>query len=421
MAKVTPLSPTEVKNALNNIKVKAAIESAKVFKMRDGSGLYLRIRPSGSRAWIQEYVQPYTGKRTSLSFGSYPEVSLAQARAERTKLRELLAQQIDPKAQRDEIIQNEKLAATNTLESIYLNWFELKQATIASNTAKGISLKFIKYVIPALGHRPLNKISAPEVIQVLKPIAAKGAFETNAKIMRYLNEVMTYAVNTGLVANNPLINIKAAFQTSKTQHMPALKPEELPELMNKLNSADIKLITRYLIEWQLHTMVRPGEAAKAKWSEIDFENKVWEIPAETMKKNRSHTVPLTDQTLILLDQLKPMSGHREYIFPGDRSPSTHANVATANTALKRMGFKNRLVAHGMRSIASTTLNEQGFDPDVVEAALSHIDPNEVRRAYNRSDYLTRRRVMMAWWSKHIEEAAAGNFSLCANTKMLRVV
>jgi len=421
MAKVTPLSATQVKQALTNNKVKAATENGKVFKMRDGEGLHLRIRPNGSRTWVLEYVQPYTKKRTSLSFGTYPEISLAQAREEKTKVRELLSQNVDPKVQREEIIRDKKLAITNTLESVYLSWFELKKIKIKASTAKGISEKFIKYVIPALGHRPINKISAPEVIEILKPIAAKGTLETNVKIMRYLNEVMTFAVNTGVIANNPLINIKAAFQAPKTKHMPTLKPKELPELMKALASSSAKLITRYLIEWQLHTMVRPGEAAQARWTEIDFKNKCWVIPAETMKKDRDHTVPLSDHTLSLLMQLQPYSGHREFIFPGDRNPNTHASVASANNALKRMGFRNRLVAHGMRSIASTTLNEQGFDPDVIETALSHIDQNEVRRAYNRSDYLERRRVMMAWWSEHIESAAKGNFSLSADTKMLRAV
>lgn len=196
--------------------------------------------------------------------------------------------------------------------------------------------------------------------------------------------------------------------------MSTLLPSELPELMQTLANASIKIVTRFLIEWQLHTMVRPGEAAIAKWENIDFEAKLWNIPAEDMKKKRAHSVPLTPQALNLLNAIKPISGHREFIFPADRKPSKPSCSQTANRALSRMGFKGRLVAHGMRSIASTTLNEQGFDGDVIEAALAHIDRNEVRRAYNRAEYLERRKALMIWWSEHIEKAATGNMSLSAN-------
>jgi integrase len=205
--------------------------------------------------------------------------------------------------------------------------------------------------------------------------------------------------------------------------LPTLKPSELPRLMQTLNIASIKIVTRCLIEWQLHTMVRPNEAATAKWVDVDFEKQVWTIPADNMKKkgNGDHSVPLTEQTLKLLEFIKPISGHREYVFPADRNPRSHANSSTANMALKRMGFDKELVAHGMRALASTTLNEQGFDPDVIESALAHVDKNEVRRAYNRAEYLVRRRKLMCWWSDHIEQAATGNMSLANAKQSLRLV
>lgn len=227
---------------------------------------------------------------------------------------------------------------------------------------------------------------------------------------------MTYAVNTGLMHSNPLSGIKAAFEKPKKQNMPTIPPNQLPKLMKALSIASIKIITRSLIEWQLHTMIRPGEAAGTEWCEIDFENKLWNIPAERMKtKKRDHSIPLSEQALALLNNLKPISGHRKHVFPGDRKPKKHANTETANAALKRMGFKNMLVAHGMRSLASTTLNEQGFDPDVIESALAHSDKNEVRRAYNHAEYIERRKEMMSWWSQHIENAANGNMSLSVQT------
>jgi integrase len=180
-------------------------------------------------------------------------------------------------------------------------------------------------------------------------------------------------------------------------------------------NASIKRTTRCLIEWQLHTITRPSEAAGARWDE-----KVWIIPAERMKKRREHRIPLTEQMLDLLKVIKPISVHREYIFPSDRDPKKPCNSQTANMALKRMGFAGRLVSHGLRSLASTTLNEQSFDRDLVEAALAHVDDNQVRSAYNRTDYLERRRPMMSWWSEHIKEAAQGSLSV-TGTKQFVVI
>ena len=189
--------------------------------------------------------------------------------------------------------------------------------------------------------------------------------------------------------------------------MATLLPSELPELMKTLANANIKITTRCLIEWQLHTMTRPVEAAQAKWSEIDLVNNMWVIPAERMKMSRPHQIPLSKQSMAVLEVMNKISANREYVFPADREPRNPANTQTANMALKRMGFKGRLVAHGMRALASTTLNEQGFDADIIEAALAHGDPDKIRSAYNRSLYLQQRIEMMKWWSSHIEKASIG--------------
>lgn len=195
--------------------------------------------------------------------------------------------------------------------------------------------------------------------------------------------------------------------------MATLSPDELKELMVAIANASIKRTTRCLIEWQLHTMTRPAEAATTRWTDIDFDKRIWTIPAERMKKRRIHIIPLTDQALALLEAIKPYSGHREYVFPADRDPRTHCNSQTANMALKRMGFEGRLVSHGMRSIASTILNEHGWNPELIEVALAHVDNNGVRNAYNHADYIDRRRPMMAWWSEHIQGAATGSLSVSA--------
>ncbi|NTS75697.1 tyrosine-type recombinase/integrase [Catenovulum sp. SM1970] len=389
---VTPLNDQQVKNA------KAG---DKEYNLSDGGGLALKVKPNGSKLWIFTYQRPFTKKRANLSFGVYPDVTLAKARKRRTDARALLVDDIDPQAHRDEHQQTEKQKLANSLKTVAEKWFAIKQTEIKEKTARDIKRILKLHVYPQLADVPISKLTAPLVIDVIQPVANKGNFETVKRICQRLNNIMVYALNTGIITHNPLSGISHAFEAPKVESMPSIKPDELPQFMDDLKYASIKPLTRLLIEFQLHTMTRPNEAAKAKWSEIDFDNKLWVIPAERMKMKREHVIPLSEAVLALLERIKPMSSHRDYIFPSYNEPRKPVNESTANMALKRMGYKNRLVAHGLRSLASTTLNEQGFEPDVIEAALAHVDKNEVRRAYNRADYLERRRVMMEWWSNHI--------------------
>lgn len=192
-----------------------------------------------------------------------------------------------------------------------------------------------------------------------------------------------------------------AFEKPKKQNMPTLRPEELPKLMRSLVMSNLSVSTRCLIEWQLLTLVRPSEASGIRWVEIDFEAKLWAIPAERMKAKWEHIVPLSIQALEILDVMKPISAHREHVFPSRNDPKQPMNSQTANAALKRIGYGGKLVAHGLRSIASTAMNEAGLNSDVIEAALAHSDKNEVRRAYNRTTYLNQRKEIMSWWGNSI--------------------
>ena len=291
------------------------------------------------------------------------------------------------------------------------NWFQIKKTKITYAYGEDVFRSLELHVFPKMGNMPIHKVRARNAIEALTPIAAKGSLETVKRLCQRLNEIMVYAVNTGLIDSNPLAGISSAFGSPKKNHMLTLMPNQLPELMLTIANASIKKTTRCLLEWQLHTITRPGEAAGTRWEEIDFEKGLWLIPAERMKKKRAQTIPLSSQVLSLLEVMKPISKNRDHVFPADRNPRTHTNQQTANMALKRMGYGGLLVAHGLRALASTTLNEQGFDPDIIEVALAHVDKNDVRGAYNRAEYLERRRTMMTWWSDHIENAAQGNLSL----------
>lgn len=398
---------------LSDVKVKAAKPKEKDYILTDGNGLQMRVRINGSKLWNFNYIQPVTKKRINMGLGTFPEVSLAQARKRTVEARELVAQGLDPKEKRDAERHAKKAATEHTFENISTAWFELKKDSVTSAYAEDIWRSLTLHVFPDLGKIPISAITAPKVIILLRPLETKGSLETVKRLTQRLNEIMTYGVNSGLIHANPLSGIRSVFKKPKKTNMATLAPDELKELMVTIANASIKRTTRCLIEWQLHTMTRPAEAATARWADIDVEKKMWTIPAERMKKRRIHIIPLTDQALALLEAIKPYSGHREYVFPADRDPRKHCNSQTANMALKRMGFEGRLVSHGMRSMASTILNEHAWDPELIEVALAHVDKDEVRSAYNRADYIERRRPMMVWWSEHIQEAATGNLSVSA--------
>ena len=407
----TPLNDTQIKNA----KPKAS-----EYLLSDGGGLGLRIKKNGSKTWLFNYYRPHIKKRAQISFGIYPAVTLAVARKRRDEARALLADDIDPKEYREKIQSTKITEAKSTFEAVVREWVSLKEPKVSARYAFNLRRGFEIHLFPDVGDIPISKLSAQLTIEVLKPLAAAGKLDILNRICRRINEVMEFAINTGRLQSNNLRGISKAFDSATHTGMYSFAPQELPDLISIVNSANIKLITRCLFEWQLHTMVRPGEAVKAAWSEIDFENRTWNISAETMKKKRPHTVPLTPQLLSLLEYMKPITGHREFIFPAYRNPRNHLSRETLGAALRRMGLQGKQTAHGLRALASTTLNEQGFDSDLIEAALAHVDKNQVRAAYNRTDYLERRRKMMCWWSDHIEAASKGDYSI-TGSQHLKVV
>lgn len=402
-------------NPLTATQVKEAKPSNKDRTLSDGGGLQLRIKPNGSKLWHFAYTRPIDKKRTLLSLGKYPATSLANARKLAASQHELLAQGIDPKKHRDNKNQELISLIENTVLNVSKRWFEVKRHQVSEHHAFDTWRSLEMYIFPYIGNTPLESITAPQVIEVLRPIEASGKLFVIGKVIQRFNEIMVFAVNTGVIHANPLAGIKAAFRKPDINNTPALTPKGLHLLISTVALSNIRVTTKNLINWQLHTMVRPSEAAATRWDEIDFENKVWVIPAERMKgtknKKREHRVPLTPQMLSILENMHLISTHHDFVFPADRNPKNHTNVETANTALKRLGFQGKTTAHGLRTLASTTLNEQGFDADLIEAALAHVNRNQVRNIYNRTDYLERRRKMMAWWSLHIEEASQGNLSI----------
>ena len=404
----------------NKLSAKA-VENAKAqdkpYRVSDGGNLYLYVRRGGDKSWEFRYLRPSTSKPTYFGLGSYPDVSLAEARDKALAARKQLADGIDPQLLKAE---NKLKAATEnaqTIKHVAQMWMDAKQGHIKPKTVEGNWRKLELYAFPMLGAIAVSKLTAPMAIAALRPVELQGRLETVKRTAQLLNEVMNYAVNAGLIHANPLSGIREVFRKPKVEHMTALKPEELPLLLQMVAKASLHLTTRCLIEWQLHTMTRPSEAAGTRWDEIDFAARVWTIPASRMKMKREHLIPLTEHTVAILETIRPLSGHRQFVFPSSKDPRKHTDPETINRALGRMGLKGKTTAHGLRSLASTTLNEQGFDADVIEAALAHADKNNIRSAYNRTTYLERRTKLMAWWSKHIADAAVGSLSVTAVTQL----
>jgi len=420
---VTPLTNTQCKHA----KAKD-----KEFTLSHGGGMGLRIMPSGRKEWLFRYTKPYTKTRTAIQLGIYPATSIKQAQDKRDKCLELIADNKDPLSVRIEQDHKTELQKDNTFKYVSEQWMDDKKrkAKVSPETAKDIWNSLENHIFPKLGKRPIDELKPKMVADVIKPLEAKGSLELVMRLCQRIIEVMAFSLNEEIITDNPLAHIKGKFKTPTTTHNPSLEPKDLPILMAAITGANMAIPTRLLIEWQLHTMVRPNEAVGTKWGEIDLDNKVWTVPKDRMKKvgtnkqweeRKDHVIPLTNHTISLLHQMKPFSGHLEYVFPNQRDRHEKAGPDSANNALKRAGLKGKQTAHGMRTMASSTLNEEQFNPDVIEAALYHLDPNEQRRTYNRTDYFKQRRVMMEWWSNRIEQAINGTMEETEGNKGLRAV
>ncbi|MBW3339791.1 integrase domain-containing protein [Klebsiella pneumoniae] len=387
---------------LTNNEILKAKPREKDFTLHDGDGLFLLVKTTGKKLWRFRYQRPGSSSRTNLSLGSYPALTLAAARQIRDQHLTTLAQGMDPQQQQVQASEQRQIELDSIFSTVAANWFQIKSRSVTEDYAKDIWRSLDKDVFPTIGSIPVQEIKARTIVEALEPIKARGALETVRRLVQRVNEIMIYAVNTGLIDANPASGVGMAFENPKKQNMPTLRPEELPRLMRSLVMSNLSVATRCLIEWQLLTLVRPSEASGARWAEIDLDAKLWTIPAERMKAKREHIVPLSPQALDIIEVMKPVSAHREHVFPSRNDPKQPMNSQTANAALKRIGYGGKLVAHGLRAIASTALNEHGFNADVIEAALAHTDKNEIRRAYNRSTYLEHRVDMMKWWGSFCE-------------------
>jgi len=388
---------------LTDTAIRKAKPGPKPAKLRDGGGLYVQVNPDGSRWWRWDYRRPITGKQNTLSFGTYPEVSLADARERRAEARRQVAAGIDPGEHRKAEKAAGQERSANSFEVVAREWLG-KQGWVDKYRVKIVAW-MENDVFPWIGSRPVSELTAPDFLRVARRIEERGAIESAHRIMQNCGQVMRYAIATGRADRNPVADLRGALAPPVERHHAAITdPKQLGGLLRAIDDYAGDAVTRAAMRLAPLVFVRPGELRHAEWSEIDLEKAEWNIPAHKMKMREPHLVPLSSQALEILRDLQPLTGSRQYVFPGGRSPKRPLSENAITAALRRMGFdKDTMTGHGFRATARTLLDEElGWRPDLIEHQLAHAvrDPNG--RAYNRTSHLSERKKMMQAWGDYLD-------------------
>ncbi len=391
---------------LNDRQIKNAKPAEKPFKLNDGKGLYLYINTSGGKLWRFDFS--HNGKRKTLSIGKYPTVSLVEARQAAENARRLLVSGQDPSEAKQQEKRERQAAALNTFESIARRWHTDNLHRWKENHAARVLRYFETDVFPVVGAMSIQEIRVSDIKAVIDGVMARGVNNTAEKIREWTGAIFDYAVMLEIVETNPAYSLRKYIPSKQTDHRPALPREELTEFFRRLILAEIEPQNRIALILNMLTFLRSTELRGGQWNEIDFDAAMWTVPAQRMKHEKTapkppHAVPLADWTLELLAELKEITGNTPFLFPSRTKTDGFISDATISRIIERMGYKGRVTPHGFRSLASSVLNEQGFNPDAIERQLAHIENNKIRAAYNRADYLNERKEFMQWYSDFLRE------------------
>jgi integrase len=391
----TPLTDTAIRNAKPRDKT---------YTLGDGEGMYLEVMPNGTRFWRMAYRRP-NGKKNRLTFGKYPEVSLAEARDKRLAARKLMAQGIDPGiAKREEKHAKEK-AALNTFEAVARAWLARTATDRAASTQEKNTAWLERNIFPAIGALPISTIKPWDVLSALRVIEKRGAIESAHKIKQLCGQVFRFAVASGLADRDMTADLRGALSAVPEAHYAAITdPKEAAELLRAIDAYNGHAYAIAALKLAPLVFVRPGELRAAEWSEIDLDAAEWRIPGSKMKMGQDHIVPLARQAVALLKDVHAMTGHGKFVFPSVRTSTRCMSENTVNAALRGMGYgKDVMTGHGFRAMARTIMDEVlGERVDLIEHQLAHAvkDPNG--RAYNRTAHLPARRLMMQRWADYLD-------------------
>ena len=392
---------------LTDAKCKTAKSGAvAIRKLADDGGLYLWVYADGRKYWRLRYW--LTGKEKSLSLGVYPEVGLKAARLKRDVARKHLDENRDPSAERRADKLQRKLTASNSFEAVAREWYEKQIHTWVPRHAIDVRRRLEKNAFPSLGMRPIAQIEAPELLATVRKIEKRGAHDLAHRVLSVCGQVFRYGIATGRCTRDVGADLRGALTPHRKVHQAAVKPEELPVLLRAIATYDAvgDRQTQLALQLLALTFVRTNELIGAEWQEFDLDNARWIIPAGRMKMKTEHVVPLARQALEILEEMKAIGGGSRFVFPG-RNRDKPVSNNTMLFALYRLGYKGKMTGHGFRAVASTTLNESGFRPDVIERQLAHAERDEVRGAYNRAEYLQERATMMQHWADYLDALRAG--------------
>ena len=382
--------------------VKNAKPRNKQYKISDGHGLYLLVKTTG-KYWRYDYR--FEQKRKTLALGVYPDVTLREARDKHFEARKALLDEIDPALQRRINKSIRVKQVENSFEVIALEWLDKKQHGWVESHYQSVKQRLHNHILPHIGNNPVSEINAPELLSLLKILETKGHYETAHRVRSICSQIFRYAIVTGRAERDPAADLIGALTTVKATSFAAItKPEEITGLLRAIEDYSGDMVTQCALRLAPLVFVRPGELRHAEWSEIDLKKNEWIIPAEKMKMKSDHIVPLSKQSLVILKEINALTGDGKYVFPSIRSRSRPMSENTVNAALRRMGFtREEMTGHGFRTMASTLLNEQGYNTDWIETQLAHAERNKIRAAYNRAKYLPQRKKMMQDWADYLEK------------------
>lgn len=388
---------------LKDVTIKNAKPREKAYKLSDEKGLYVYIKPNGSKSWRLKYR--FLGKEKTLSIGLYPDVGLQAARNARDNARKQLADKIDPGLAKQVSKRSAKEAAENSFEMIAREWYTKFSTKWSASHGERILRRLEKDIFPWIGKRPIAEINALELLNVLRRMENRGAIETAHRAKQNCGQIFRYAIATGRTDRDPSADLKDAIPPpKKSHHASIIKPSAIGELLRAIGGYQGHFVTKCALRLAPLVFVRPGELRHAEWSEFNLATAEWRIPAEKMKMRVTHIVPLSKQAIEILREIRALTGDGKYVFPSVRSSKRAMSENTVLGALRRLGYtSDEMTGHGFRSMASTLLNEQGWNPDAIERQLAHGERNTVRAAYNYAEYLPERKKMMQSWADYLEK------------------
>jgi len=393
---------------LTDVAIQRAKPRAKPYKIFDGEGLFLVVRPNGAKWWRLKYR--FGGKEKLLSLGIYPHITLKGARERRDQERKRIAHNIDPSANRKADKDAWHTSQANTFEVVAREWIASRASVWTSSNTKKTTRRLEMDAFPWFGKRPIMNLTAPELLSALRKVEARGAIGTAHRVLQSCGQIFRYAIATGRASRDSAADLRGALKPVKEGHFAAITdPADIGPLLRSMYDYQGNAVTRAALRLTPLVFLRPGELRRGEWAEIDFAKAEWRIPAARMKMKHPHVVPLSRQALAVLNELHPQTGRGRFLFPSPMSNTRPISDMAILAALRRMGItKDEMTAHGFRAMARTVLDEVlGVRPDHIEHQLAHAvrDPNG--RAYNRTTHLPQRREMMQKWADYLDQLREG--------------